>query len=125
MILLLHTLIEGVIALLFMFYPQAGDLVPGFGTSEGASFELLMRMYGWAAALLAALSLIAYYSRANRPIFLTITGLLSVFHIGMAIIQGLHNPDARAMLLHFLLAIFMGGQYVNVRRQAWSEKSVG
>ena len=99
MILLLHTLIEGVIALLFMFYPQAGDLVPGFGTSEGASFELLMKMYGWSAALLAGLSLVAYFSRANRVVFLTVTGLLTLFHVGMAIIQGLHNPDPRAMLL--------------------------
>ena len=123
MILLLHTLIEGIIALLFMFYPQAGDLVPGFGTSEGASFELLMKMYGWSAALLAGLSLVAYFSRANRVVFLTVTGLLSLFHIGMAVIQGLHNPDPRAMLLHFLLAILIGGQYVNQRRQAWSERT--
>lgn len=123
MVLLLHTLIEATVAFLFMFYPGAGDLVPGFGTSEGASFELLMKMYGWAAALLASMSLIAYFSRANRVLLLTITGILAVFHIGMAVIQGLHNPDPRAMLLHFLLAIFMGGQYVNQRRQAWVEET--
>ena len=120
MILLLHTLIEAVVAFLFLFYPNVGDLVPGFGTSEGQSFELLLRMYGWSAALLAALSLIAYFSRANRVVFLTITGTLGLFHIGMAVIQGLYNPDARAMLLHFLLAIFLGGQYVNQRRQDFS-----
>ena len=117
MILLLHTAIEAVVAFLFMFYPQAGDLVPGFGSSEGPSFELLMRMYGWSAALLAALSLFAYYTRDNRVLLLTITGLLSLFHIGMAIIQSIHNDDPRAMLLHFLLAIFMGGQYVAQRRK--------
>ena len=123
MILLLHALIEGTIAILFMFYPEAGDLVPGFGTSEGDSFDMVMKMYGWSAALLAGLSVVAYYSRANRPIFLTITGILSIFHIGMAIIQGLHNPDPRGMLLHFILAILIGGQYVNQRRQAWSESN--
>ncbi len=121
MILLLHTLIEAVVAFLFMFYSNVGDLVPGFGTSEGESFELLLRMYGWSAAFLASLSLIAYFSRDNRVLLLTITGTLSVFHIGMAIIQGLHNPDARAMLLHFLLAIFMGGRYVSRRRQDFAK----
>lgn len=121
MILLLHTLIEGIIALLFLFYPGAADIVPGFGTSEGQSFDMLMNMYGLSAALLATLSLIAWYSRANRVLFLTVTGVLSVFHIGMAVIQGLQNPDPRGMLIHFLLAIFLGGQYVNARRKAWNE----
>ena len=122
MILLLHTLIEAVVALVFMFYPEAGDLTPGFGSSEGASFDLVMKMYGWSAALLAALSLVAYYSRANRPVFLTVTGLLALYHIGLSIILAIHNPDPRAFLLHFLLAILIGGQYVNQRRTAWAEE---
>ena len=121
MILLLHALIEGVVALMFMFYPEVGDLVPGFGTSEGDSFDLVMKMYGWAAALLAALSVVAYFSRANRVVYLTITGLLSLYHIGLSIILAIHNPDPRAFLLHFLLAIFLGGLYVNQRREAWAE----
>ena len=79
MIFLLHTLIESIAGLLFLFYPNAGDLVPGFGTGEGPSFDLLMQMYGLAALFLAALSLIAYFSRANRVLVLTISGALAAF----------------------------------------------
>lgn len=122
MILLLHTLIEGIVALLFLFYPGAGDLVPGFGTSEGRSFEMLMKMYGLAAAFLAALSLTTWFSRANRVLVLTVTGLLTFFHLGMTIVQAVYNDDSRAMLLHFLLMIFMGGVYVQERRKAWGEE---
>ena len=122
MIFLLHTLIEGTVGLLFLFYPEAGDLVPGFGSSEGPSFDLLLQMYGLAALLIAALSLIAYFSRANRVLVLTISGSLSVFHLGMTIIQAYGNPDPRAMLLHFLLLIFLGARYVQARKVAWAEE---
>lgn len=122
MIFLLHTLIEGTVGLLFLFYPEAGDLVPGFGTSEGASFDLLMRMYGLTALFLAVLSLITYFSRANRVLVLTVSGSLAIFHLGMAIIQAYGNPDPRAMLLHFLLLIFLGARYVQARKAAWAEE---
>lgn len=123
MIFLLHTLIEGIAGLLFLFYPNAGDLVPGFGTGEGQSFDLLMQMYGLAALFLAALSLIAYFSRANRVLVLTISGTLAAFHLGMTIIQAFGNPDPRAMLLHFLLMIFLGARYVQARKLAWAEEN--
>ena len=122
LILLLHTLIEATVAFLFLFYPGAGDLVPGFGTSEGQSYELLMQMYGLSAAFLAALTLIAYFSRANRVLMLTITGSLSVFHLVMAGIQAFGNPDPRAGLLHFLLGIFLGSLYMRYRKEAWVER---
>ena len=122
LILLLHTLIEATVAFLFLFYPEAGDLVPGFGTSEGPSFELLMKMYGLSAAFLAGLTLIAYFSRANRVLVLTITGTLSIFHLLMAGIQAFWNPDPRAGLLHFLLGILLGGIYMRYRKQAWIER---
>lgn len=119
MIFLLHTLIEGIAGLLFLFYPGAGNLVPGFGASEGASFDLLMKMYGLAALFLAALSLIAYFNQDNRMLVLTISGALAVFHLGMAIIQAFGNPDPRAMLLHFLLMIFLGTRYVKTQQAVW------
>jgi hypothetical protein len=77
MILLLHTVIEAVVGFLFLFYPEAGDLVPGFGTSEGPSFELLMKMYGLSALFLAGLSLYAYFRRLHTRIF-----LLAIFLTG-------------------------------------------
>lgn len=120
MILLLHTLIEAIIGLLFLFYPGAGDLVPGFGTSEGPSFELLMKMYGLAALFLATLSLIAYLRRRNDSIYLLVTLTLSGFHYLMILVQTIYNPDQRAALLHFLLAIFMTAQYLGRRRESWS-----
>jgi hypothetical protein len=123
MILLLHTLIEATVGLIFLFYPNAGDFVPGFGTSEGPSFDLLMKMYGLAALFLASLTLITYFSRANRVLVLTVTGSLCVFHLAMTIIQSYYNPDPRAMLLHFLLAIFLSGRYIQTRRTEWLEQS--
>ncbi len=119
MILLLHTLIEGIVGLLFLFYPGVGELVPGFGTSGGPSFVLLLKMYGLSALLLAALSLYAYQRQADNRIFLPVTLSLAVFHYGMIGVQTLYNPDSRAALLHFLLAIFLTGQYLGRRKQGW------
>ncbi|WP_116126418.1 hypothetical protein [Lewinella sp. IMCC34183] len=123
MILLLHALIEGFVAFLFLFYPGAGDLVPGFGTAEGPSFVLLMKMYGLTAAFLSGLSLWAYYRRRDTGTFLLLTLSLSVYHYLMILVQTLYNPDSRAALLHFLLAIFLTGQYLGRRRESWSEVS--
>jgi len=122
MILLLHTLIEAAVGLLFLFYPGAPELVPGFGGSSGPGFELLMKMYGVAALFLAALSLVTYLRREDRVLMLTITGLLTLFHFGLAVVLAFWNPDPRAMLLHFLLAIFLGGRYVATRRLGWAAK---
>ena len=121
MILLLHTVIEAAVGLLFLFHPNAGDLVPGFGTAEGASFVLLMKMYGVAALLLAGLSLYAYLRRLQDPIFLFVTLSLSTFHYLMVVVQTIYNPDQRAALLHFLLAIFLTGQYLGRRKRSWSD----
>lgn len=121
MALLLNTLIEGIIAILFLFYPGATDLVPGFAEAEGPSYVLLIKMYGLAALLLSGLSLIGWFKRANQELLLSITGILTLFHLGMAIIQAGYNGDSRAMLLHFLLAIYLGGQYVQQRKKEWQE----
>ncbi len=122
MILLLHSLIEAVIGLLFLFYPQAGELVPGFGASEGPSFDLLMKMYGLAALYLAGLSTWGWYRRTDTPTFLLVTLSLSVFHYAMIGVQTIYNTDSRAALLHFLLAIFLTGQYLGRRREGWTER---
>ncbi len=119
MILLLHTLIEGIVGLLFLFYPGVGDLVPGFGTSEGASFELLLRMHGLAALFLSGLSLYAYLKRTHTPTFLLVTLSLAIYHFAMILVQTLYNPDQRAALLHFLLAIFLTGRYLGRRKLGW------
>ncbi|NJB87794.1 hypothetical protein GGR26_003580 [Lewinella marina] len=125
MILLLHTLIQAVVAFLFLFYPEAGDLVPGFGTSEGPSFQLLMKMYGLSALYTAGLSLWAFFRRRDTPTFLLVTLSLSLFHYLMILVQSMYNPDSRAALLHFLLAIFLTAQYLGRRREGWSEHLPG
>ena len=119
MILLLHTLIEALIGLLFLFYPGAGQLVPGFGASEGPTFALLMKMYGLAALFLAGLSLYAYLRREDTKVFLLLTAALSAYHYAMILVQTLYNPDQRAALLHFLLAIFLTGQFLGRRKLHW------
>ncbi len=120
MVLLLHTLIEGIAGLLFLFYPGTPELVPGFGSATGDSYGLLLKMYGLAALFLAALSLLAYLRRSVREVYLLVTASLSAFHFGMAIIQAFYNPDSRGMLLHFLLAIFLAARYVARRREGWA-----
>ncbi|MBB4078770.1 hypothetical protein GGR28_001387 [Lewinella aquimaris] len=121
MILLLHTLIQATVGLMFIFYPQAGDLIPGFGTSEGQSFELLMKMYGLASLFLAGLSLYAYLKRTSDTLFLFLTLSLSIYHYLMILVQTIYNPDQRAALLHFLLAIFLTGQYLGRRKASWTD----
>ncbi|PPK87194.1 hypothetical protein CLV84_0130 [Neolewinella xylanilytica] len=125
MILLLHTLIQAVVGFLFLFYPHAGDLVPGFGTSEGPSFVLLMKMYGLAALFLGGLSLHGYRKRNDDPTFLLVTLSLSIYHYLMIAVQTVYNPDHRATLLHFLLAIFLTGQYLGRRRKSWKTPASG
>ena len=121
MILLLHTVIEAAIALLFLFFADAGEFIPGFGAADGPSFVLLLKMYGVAALLLAGLSLYAYLRRQQDPVFLLVTLSLSIFHYLMVVVQTIYNPDQRAALLHFLLAIFLTGQYLGRRRKSWND----
>lgn len=116
MILLLNTLVEGLAGLLFLFYPGASEVIPGFDDGTGNSYVLLMKMYGVAALFLAALSGVGYLKRDNRELVQTISGLLALFHFGLAIVLTYYHPDTRAMLLHFLLGIFLGGEYVKNRR---------
>jgi len=116
MFLLLNTLIEGLIGLLFLFYPGAPELVPGFADATGASYVLLMKMYGWAAIFLAALSAVGFLQRHVRPVVMTITGMLAGFHLGLTVVLAIYHPDQRAMLLHFLLGIFLTGRYLQRRR---------
>ena len=116
MILLLNTLVEGLAGLLFLFYPGAPELIPGFSDGTGASYILLMKMYGVAALFLAALSGVAYFKRDHRELQQIIAGLLALFHFALAIVLTYYHPDTRAMLLHFLLGIFLGGQYVKSRK---------
>lgn len=119
MILLLHTLIEAGVGGLLLFYAGAPALLPGFGNASGPSFDLLVKMYGLAALLLAALSLIGYLRRGETSLYLFVTGTLAAFHFGMSAVQAWWNPDPRVMLLHFLLAIFLLGRYVVRRRSQW------
>ncbi len=116
MILLLNTLVEGIAGLLFLFYPGAPELIPGFGDGVGSSYVLLMKMYGVAALFLAVLSTIGYLRRDNRELRQIISGSLALFHFGLAIVLTFYHPDTRAMLLHFLLGIFLAGQYVKSRK---------
>lgn len=119
MILLLHTLIMAFVGLMFLFYPEVGDLVPGYGTAEGDSFQLLIKSYGVTGLFLAGLSLYAWLRRTDDRVFLVLTAALSAYHYAMILVQMIYNSDQRAGLLHFLLAIFLTAQYLGRRRESW------
>ncbi|WP_020571636.1 hypothetical protein [Neolewinella persica] len=123
MILLLHTLIEASVGLLLLFYPGAAELIPGFADGQGESYVMLMKMYGLAACFLAGLSLLAYLKKGNKEFVGLILGSLTVFHLGMTVIQAIYNSDSRAMLLHFLLLILLGGRFIRVRKGDWAENA--
>ena len=78
-----------------------------------------MKMYGLAALFLAGLSLYTYLHRDDTKVFLLLTAALSAYHYAMILVQTLYNPDQRAALLHFLLAIFLTGQFLGRRRLHW------
>ena len=123
MILLLHTLIEAVVGLLFLFYPAGVPFLPGFADGAGESFLLLQKMYGLAALFLAGLSLYAYLRQRNDTVFFLVTASLSAFHYAMIGVQTFYNPDSRAALLHFLLAIFLTGQFLGRRKVRWQDRA--
>lgn len=112
-VLYLHIIIEALIGLLLLFYPGVGEVLPGFGDGEGNSYQMVVKMYGLAALMLAAIGVMALLLRheQSKTAFMLVA-LLSGFHFFMAGIQFTYNPDTRAMLLHFLLCIFLAGIYV-------------
>lgn len=112
-ILLLHIVVEAAVGCFFLFYPDAGDVIPGFGDGEGSSHDLLMKMYGLAALFLAALGIAAYLKRLTNVV-LAYQAMLwfAIFHFSMSIVQLMYNPDQRASLLHFLIGLFMIGVYL-------------
>ena len=115
LVLWLNTIVEGMIAFLFLFYDEVRDLLPGFGMAEGPGVVMLTKMYGVAALIMSIWSLVAYYSRDHRVLLMTTLGLLALFHTGIAITQLIYNPDPRASLLHFLMALFLSAIYVQQR----------
>lgn len=113
LILLLHIVVEAVVGFFFLFYPSAGDVIPGFGDGEGSSHYLLMKMYGLAALFLAAIGIGAYVKRlTNVALTYQIMLWLAGYHFAMTGVQLLYNPDQRAGLLHLLLGLFLAGVYI-------------
>jgi hypothetical protein len=123
MVLILHTLIEACVGLLLLFYPGAAELIPGFADGQGESYLMVTKMYGLAACFLAGMSLLAYLKKDNKEFVGLILGSLTVFHLGMTCIQAIYNSDPRAMLLHFLLLIVLGGRFIQVRKTDWAENA--
>lgn len=111
-ILLLHIIVEFIVGALLLFYPGAAELIPGFAQGEGDSYQMVLKMYGLSALFLSAIGMVALMIRKEyTQIAFLLVALLSGFHLIMAGIQFSHNPDTRAMLLHFLLCIFLGSIY--------------
>jgi hypothetical protein len=115
LILALNTIIEGFVGLLFLFYPNAGDFVPGFGDGNGNAYELLLKLYGVASLFVASLSGVTYFSREHRVLVMTSLGLLGLFHAGISVVSFLYHPDPRAGVLHFLLFLFFAAAYIQRR----------
>ena len=116
LVLALNTIIEGIVGLIFLFHPTAGDFVPGFGDGNGPAYILLLKMYGVAALFSAALSGVTYFAREYRVLVLSSLGLLGLFHAGLSVVSFLYHPDPRAGVLHFLLFLFFAATYIQRRK---------
>ena len=115
LVLALNTIIEGLVGLTFLFHPEPGDFIPGFGDGDGTAYILLMKMYGVAALLAAAFSGVTYFAREYRVLVMTTLGLLGLFHAGLSTVSFLYHPDPRAGVLHFLLFLFFATTYIQRR----------
>ena len=119
LVFLLNTVIEGFTAFLFLFYPEVRDWLPGFGGSEGPGVDMLTKMYGIAALIMALLTLIAYFSRAHKVLVLTTAGLLFLFHLSISAVQFFYNTvDQRGGWLHLIMALLFAVVYAQQRRLA-------
>lgn len=116
LVLALNTIIEGIVGLIFLFHPNPGDFVPGFGDGNGSAYILLMKMYGVAALFAAALSGVTYFAREYRVLVMSSLGLLGLFHAGLSAVSFLYHPDPRAGVLHFLLFLFFATTYIQRRK---------
>ncbi|NJO87080.1 MAG: hypothetical protein HC821_03435, partial [Lewinella sp.] len=97
----LHILVEALVGLAFLV-PGAVVFVPGMADGNGTAYFILLRMYGWAAMLLAALGVVAYLQMNKAPrLTYGLIVLLAVYHFGLTFLLLAYHPDQRAALLHF------------------------
>jgi hypothetical protein len=98
--------LEGVIGLIFIFYPQLIKSLPGLQATAGLDgVTMLINMYGVAAITLALFSILLSRQKYNPEALSMGVVVFLVFHIGLATTQFIHNPDFRPAVLHSLLAI--------------------
>lgn len=101
----INMLVEGLVGLLFLFYPGAQELIPGLEGVSGSAVTMLIKMYGTAALALALftgflLFRLKYYEEVVKDGL----ALFTFFHAGIAATQFLYNADIRPGVFHAVLA---------------------
>lgn len=108
----INTLLEGLVGLLFLFYPGVQEFIPGLEGLQGQGVSMLISMYGVAALTLALFSAFLLFRLKYYQAVLA-DGLLlfTLFHAGLAVTQFVYNADVRPGILHGGLALAFMAYY--------------
>lgn len=96
---------EGVVGLLFLFYPGVQELIPGLEGATGSAV-MLIKMYGTAALALALFTgLLLFRLKYYEEVLKDGLALFTFFHAGIAATQFLYNADIRPGVFHALMGV--------------------
>ncbi len=96
---------EGLVGLLFLFYPGAQELIPGLEGAGGSAVTMLIKMYGTAALALALFTgFLLFRLKYYEEVLKDGLALFTFFHAGIAATQFLYNADFRPGVFHAVMA---------------------
>ena len=105
LLLLINGLMEAGLGIQLLLAPESFCSLIGCAEITHASFTLTALMYGMAALSIGLLSLLTIRKKTTLTSLLNALIMFSVFHLGMAAIQYLANPNTWAALPHGVLGI--------------------
>ncbi len=102
-LLLINGLIEGGFGIYLIVFPEEMSRALGCPQLVHVSYTLVSRMYGLGALCLGILSLDQFLRRGKSDSLTVCLLIFTIFHVGMAIIQLVDNPNIQASLVHIVL----------------------
>lgn len=102
-LLLINGLMEVIFGVFLLIFPDKMSHSIGCPPLSHTSFFLVSRMYGLVALCLGILSLGLFARRAQTDLLPNCLQIFTIFHLGMAVIQFIDNPNWQAGLFHIIL----------------------